>query len=98
MSVPVAANGFYVRIKVTPGAKKNSINGWMDLVDGGQALKVGLTAIAEDGKANKALIAFLAKAWKLPKSHIVIKSGQSNRNKLIFIQGDPEALEKLIKS
>ncbi len=50
-------------------------------------LKLRLTTPPVDGKANKAVIAFLAKLFHLPKSAFVLKSGHQSRNKIIVIQG-----------
>jgi uncharacterized protein YggU (UPF0235/DUF167 family) len=51
-----------------------------------------VNAVPEDGKANKALIAFLAKSWKLPKSSFSLLSGQTSRLKVILITGNGPAL------
>lgn len=63
-------------------------------VDGNVVLKVAVTAPPEDGKANKALIKLLAKAWKLPKGAMTIKKGAKDRRKTLFIEG---ATEKFIE-
>ena len=69
-------------VKVIPNARKNAIkkehNGW----------KIHLASPAIDGKANKALIAFLAEHFCLRKSDIHIIKGLKSRNKTININGD----------
>jgi len=50
-------------------------------------LKVYLNAPAADGKANKALLAFLAKYFKVSKGKIEIIKGLKSRNKTIMIEG-----------
>lgn len=50
-------------------------------------LKLRLTAPPIDGKANKAVIAFLAKLCHLPKSAFTLKSGHQGRNKTLIING-----------
>lgn len=70
-------------IKVIPNASKNSIEGFQ-----GDVLKVRIQAPPDKGKANDALIAFLAKSWKLSKSQIRIISGHTSRLKKIEITGD----------
>ncbi len=57
------------------------------------ALKARVTAVPEGGKANAALIALLAKTWRLPKATFEIVSGRSDRNKTLLIAGDPASLE-----
>lgn len=67
-------------IKVIPNSSKNSIEGFQ-----GEVLKVKIQAPPDKGKANDALIAFLAKSWHLSKSQIRIISGQTSRLKKIEI-------------
>jgi hypothetical protein len=40
-----------------------------------------------DGKANQAVIEFLSDLFRVPKSSIVIVSGETGRNKLIAVRG-----------
>lgn len=62
-------------IKVIPKAKKNEIKGE----------RVYLKAPAVDGKANKALIEFLAEHYKVKKRQISILKGLKSRNKVVEI-------------
>jgi len=66
---------------VHPGAKQDKITGLYD-----NCLKIQLKTPPVDGRANKALIAFLAKTLGLPKPSISIKRGLSNRRKTIVIE------------
>jgi len=66
--------------------------------DGGRALKLGISEPPEDGRANKAVIALLAKAWRLPKSDLAIASGAASRDKTLLLRGDPEALLARLES
>ena len=84
--------GVRVRLKVTPKAKHNQIGGLLDEPDGGKALKVAVTAAPEDGKANAALIALLAKEWGVAKSAISVVSGATDRRKLVEIRGPSQEL------
>ncbi|MDP0489938.1 MAG: DUF167 domain-containing protein [Verrucomicrobiota bacterium JB023] len=72
-----------LRVKVTPNAKSNQIKGWADHPEAGRHLRIQITAPPVDGKANKALIAFLAKELNLPKSQICLRKGESSRLKTI---------------
>ncbi|HEB68461.1 MAG TPA: YggU family protein [Desulfobulbus sp.] len=75
---------------VQPRAGKNELAG---LHDG--ALKLRLTTPPVDGKANKAVVTFLAKKLKLPKSAIVLRSGLKNRRKQVQIIGlDEQAVRE----
>ena len=51
-----------------------------------------VTAVPENGKANIALIKLLAKTAKWPKSSVEIVAGHTDRNKVLEISDDPEAL------
>ena len=85
-------SGVRVRLKVTPKAKREQIGGLLDEPDGGKALKVAVTAAPEDGKANAALIALLAKEWGVAKSAISVVSGATDRRKLVEIRGPSREL------
>ncbi|MCB9758055.1 MAG: DUF167 domain-containing protein, partial [Candidatus Omnitrophica bacterium] len=66
--------------KVIPGAKRNVFKQEAD------SIKVYLTAPPVDGKANKALIAFLAQHFSVRKAQVVITKGLQTRNKTISIE------------
>ena len=82
-----------IAVRLTPKASRNAILGWVEGADGTRVLKVGVTAVPEKGKANDALIALLAKEWKIPKSSIVITRGQTDRNKTITLHQIPDVLK-----
>lgn len=75
------------QVKITPKAARNAIVGWQPDLLGESVLKVTITAIPEDGKANAALIKVLSEATKRPKSDISIERGHTSRTKLIKIKG-----------
>jgi len=70
------------QVKVHPRAKKNAITG-----EGGEALKLALTAPPVEGRANEACIAFLAELLNVARSSVTIAAGESSRNKLIRVRG-----------
>lgn len=85
-----------MRVRLTPKASNNRIDGMVPDAEGGVALKAGVTAAPEGGKANKALIGMLAKSWRLPKTSISVQSGAGSRRKTLVIEGDTKMLlEKL---
>jgi uncharacterized protein (TIGR00251 family) len=84
--------GVHVRLKVTPKAKRNQIGGLLDEPDGGKALKASVTTAPEDGKANDAVIALLAREWGVAKSAISVVSGATDRRKLMEIRGPSQIL------
>lgn len=67
-------------VKVQPKASKDEISGIQD-----GALKIRITAPPVDGKANKHLIGYLAKLFKVPKSAIELLAGETGRNKRLLI-------------
>jgi len=73
-------------LRVHPGAKKE---GFGDVWNG-TYLKVNLRAPAIDGKANEALIHFLAKELKIKKNAIFIMTGETSRCKLVRIETENE--------
>ena len=97
MESPFAAtpSGVRLAVRLTPKASRTAFQGVVQEADGSPALRVCVTAVPENGKANAALIAFLAKSWKLPKSAFSIVSGATDRRKSMLIAGitDPAQLE-----
>jgi uncharacterized protein len=71
-----------VRVHVVPNAKIDSVAG-----EHGGAIKIKLRAPAVEGKANEALLRFLAEQLKLPQHAIVVQRGRRSRDKLIRIPG-----------
>jgi hypothetical protein len=84
--------GCTINVRVHPGARRNAITGTHD-----GALKISLTTPPTDGRANAALIAFLAEALNIPRAHITLVTGATSRSKTLHLEGlTPEALtEKL---
>lgn len=76
-----------LHVRLTPKAARNAVQGWEQDADGAQILKASVTAVPENGKANEALIKLLAKHCGLPKSAFVLKSGATNRNKVLLVYG-----------
>jgi len=76
------ANGITFCVKVQPRARKNAITGTV-----GDALKLSLTAPPVEGKANRAVIEFLADLFDIPRSSVTIASGKTNRLKMVNIRG-----------
>ena len=77
-----------LKLRVSPGAKKSGFTGV--LPDG--RTKVGIAAPPVDGRANEALIAFLARALDLPKRSLRLAHGAGGRDKVVEVDLDPEEL------
>jgi uncharacterized protein (TIGR00251 family) len=69
-------------LHIQPGAKRTETAGLH-----GDALKIRLAAPPVDGKANDALIAFLAKTLGVPKARVELVSGQTSRAKRVRVLG-----------
>ncbi|WP_435640183.1 DUF167 domain-containing protein [Micavibrio aeruginosavorus] len=88
-------NGAILHIRLSPGASSDGFRGWMVDEQGRNVLKISVTAIAENGKANDALIKLLSKTLKHPKTAIEIRSGHTDRNKVLYFDRlDSQAIEK----
>ncbi len=79
-------NEVYLRIKVRPNSSKTEIREIME----DETVKVDVAAIPEKGKANKELIKYLAREFKVNKENVKILSGISNRIKLVKITNGEE--------
>lgn len=77
------SRGAALAIRVTPRARKNEISEIMS--DG--TVKIRLTAPPVDGKANEALIDFLAEVLDVSPRNIEIVAGATGRKKLVSIVG-----------
>ena len=81
-------------LHIQPGAKKTEFAGLH-----GDALKIRLAAPPVDGKANEALVKFIADELKLPKSAVNIKSGQTSRRKVVEVSGaTSKAVARFVQS
>jgi hypothetical protein len=73
---------FTLTLHIQPGTRKTEIAG-----QHGDALKIRLAAPPVDGKANEALLRFVAETLHLPKSSVSLKSGQTSRRKILEVNG-----------
>ena len=76
----------------TPKANTDAIDRLHHAADGTTALKIRVTQPPEKAKANKAVIALLAKRLGFAKSALTIVAGGTARDKQIKISGRPEAI------
>ncbi|HTG28223.1 MAG TPA: DUF167 domain-containing protein [Methylomirabilota bacterium] len=78
----LAAGAVIFAVRVQPRASKDEIAGEM-----AGAIKIRLQAPALEGRANEALIEFLAQLLKRPKGAVRILSGERSRIKRLEIRG-----------
>ena len=83
--------GVRLAVQISPNAKKTEVIGVLD-----DALKLKLQAQPIDGKANEALVRYLAGVLKVPRGTVTITHGLSSKRKLIEVLGEltPEFVEK----
>jgi len=87
-----SAAGVRLTLRVSPGASRNAIGAVEADAAGTAYLKVSVTAAAEGGKANAAVIKLLSKAWRLPKGAFSIAAGRKDRRKVLIIDASPDAI------
>ena len=79
-----------LNIKISPNASKNEI------IKSDEGVKLKITAQPIDGKANKAVIEYLSKNFKIPKTSFEIIRGETSKEKTVLIKcKDEEKLQKL---
>lgn len=69
-----------LNILARPNAKKTILTGISD-----QGLHIAIHAKPHHGEANKELISYLARLFKLPKSQVVLQRGEGSRHKQVIV-------------
>lgn len=75
-------NGVTFAIKLIPRAKRDEIVGIEN-----DALKIRLNAPPVEGRANEALLKFLAQTLNVPRANIEILRGETSRHKVVRVRG-----------
>ena len=74
--------GTVLNVKAQPRSSKAGVDGLF-----GDAVKVRMRCAPVDGKANKELVDVLSDAFGLPKSSVVIRSGETSKTKRVLLAG-----------
>ena len=77
-------------LHVQPGAKRTEVAGLH-----GEAIKIRLAAPPVEGRANEALLRFIAESFGVPLRQVELKQGGQSRHKVVAITGstvDPASL------
>jgi uncharacterized protein (TIGR00251 family) len=83
-----------VRLRVGPGAMHAGVVGRH-----GDAWKVRVTAPAESGRANDAVVRLLADTFELPRTAVTLVSGHSARDKIVELAGiEPGEIERRLSA
>ncbi|SDH42242.1 DUF167 domain-containing protein [Alloyangia pacifica] len=77
----LAAPGTVLELRVTPKASRNEIR-----EEEGQ-IRVYVTTVPENGKANEAVVKLLSKALGVPKSRLTLVRGATSRDKAFRVEG-----------
>ena len=80
-------------LHVQPGAKRSEIGGLH-----GEALKIRLAAPPVEGRANDALLKFIAKLFDVPLRQVELLQGGQSRHKVVAIAGSKVEPEELLKT
>jgi uncharacterized protein (TIGR00251 family) len=78
-------------LHVQPGAKRTDVAGLH-----GEALKIRLAAPPIEGRANEALLKFIAESFGVPLRQVELKQGGQSRHKVVAITGSKVAPESLL--
>ncbi len=76
------ARGVLVPVRAQPGAKRTGVVG-----EHSGRLKVAVTAVAEKGKANDALVDAVAEAFQVRRSQVSLVSGATSNQKVFLLAG-----------
>jgi hypothetical protein len=71
-----------LKLRIVPNAKRGEVSG-----EYGDAVKVKVAAPAVDGKANAALLEFIAEKLGVPARTVSLQHGEKSRDKLVAIEG-----------
>lgn len=88
MFYTLTEKGYILRVRLTPNSSSCKVLGTTQDVNDDIFLKISVNSVPEKGKANKELIAFIAKKLKIAKSEIEIISGELDKWKKIKINSD----------
>ena len=80
-------------LHVQPGAKRSEIAGLH-----GEALKIRLAAPPIEGRANEALLKFIAGLFDVPLRQVELRQGGQSRHKVVAIVGSKVEPESLLKT
>lgn len=83
--------GILIKIKIVPNSSKN------DIILEDEFIKIKITAQPIENKANKMLIEFLSKTFKIPKTSIEITKGETSKEKTLLLKiNDKNKINEII--
>ena len=84
--------GLFMNVHAQPGARCPQLRGMH-----GDAIKIAVKAAAQDGKANAAIIRFIAEGLDMSVSEVELSSGKTSRRKRVFLHGDAAELTQKLE-
>jgi hypothetical protein len=93
--ITAGIDGIYLDLHIQPGARRPGIVGLH-----GDALKVAVSAPAESGRANQAVLRAVSALFDVPIGDVSLTSGYRSRRKQVFIKGidEPAATQRIGES
>ena len=85
-------DGIELQLRISPNESKNEV------IKTSESVKIKITAPPVDGKANKCLIEYLSKLFRVPKTSIVILRGETSKDKTLLIKISDGDKIKLVKN
>ncbi len=82
-----------IHVYVQPGAKKTELQGLY-----ADALKIRLNAPAIEGRANEALLKYLAQLFAVPTRQVVLVRGKQSKHKTLSIKGSSVEPQLILSS
>jgi uncharacterized protein YggU (UPF0235/DUF167 family) len=92
------ATGVTLRLRVTPNAGRDAIDGVETRADGETVLRLRVRQAPDKGRANAAVVALIAGALAVPKSRVTLLAGATARLKTFAVAGDPAALAERLRA
>jgi len=83
-----------VRVRLMPNSSSCRLCGFFKDAEGQDFIKIAVISVPEKGKANKELVNYLSKSFKVAKSCIEIITGEFDKYKKVKISGDPRELSE----
>lgn len=85
--------GVRLAVQITPNAKKTEVIGVLD-----DALKLKLQAQPIEGKANDALVRYLAETLSVPRGAVTITHGHTSKRKLVEVKADKLTVDSVTRA
>ncbi len=90
-SVEAKTGALLLYLHIQPGASRTEIAGLH-----GDALKIRLATPPVEGRANEALLRYLADLFQVPQRQVELRSGASSRKKRVAILGSPVDIQNIL--